>query len=464
MKKYDVFISYSRTDKAFAQSVCQVFDAYKKYYKFEYFFDTSEIVIKNEYLERMAIAISQSKSMLFIASKNSYSSRFCTKELLYADEYGVGIYRYCLDKSKAPQKIDFLLIDQHYLEVELCPIEEMVRQVLSETLKQDIKPLSEFQRDEYDVVPNPTPSVKDKLKGWTNVLVYLSLAFVVLFYAIRTCTDSSNEVSTPTTMVSEVLVVKDTLKKEPVPQAAENKKSASTPNPAIPPADSKIGGIDMVFVKGGTFTMGATAEQGSDAYSNEKPTHSVTVSDFYIGKYEVTQAQWKAVMGSNPSKFTGDNNPVEQVSWNDIQEFITKLNAQTGKKYRLPTEAEWEYAARGGNQSKGYKYSGSNSIGDVAWYYSNTSYNTYPVGQKTPNELGIYDMSGNVGEWCQDLYGYYSSEAQTNPTGPSSGSDRVLRGGSWCSYARFCRVSYRSCSNPDDPGINYGFRLACSAE
>ena len=230
--------------------------------------------------------------------------------------------------------------------------------------------------------------------------------------------------------------------------------------------NANIGNIEMVYVKGGTFTMGATAEQGSDAFSNEKPTHSVTVSDFYIGKYEVTQAQWKAVMGSNPSNWTGDNLPVEKVSWDDVQEFIQKLNAQTGKKFRLPTEAEWEYAARGGNQSKGYKYSGSNSISEVAWYDGNSGDKTHPVGQKTPNELGIYDMSGNVWEWCQDWYSSsaYSSSSQTNPTGPSSGSYRVLRGGSWGSNAGRCRVSNRSFTFPDYRDSYYGFRLACSVE
>ena len=229
---------------------------------------------------------------------------------------------------------------------------------------------------------------------------------------------------------------------------------------------STIAGFEMVYVKGGTFTMGATAEQGSDAYDDEKPTHSVTLSDFYIGKYEVTQAQWKAVMGSNPSYFKGDNLPVENVSWNDIQEFIKKLNAQTGKRFRLPTEAEWEYAARGGNQSKGYKYSGSNSISEVAWYDGNSGDKTHPVGQKTPNELGIYDMSGNVWEWCQDWYSSsaYSSSSQTNPTGPSSGSSRVLRGGSWYYYARYCRVSNRSFSGPAGRNGSSGFRLACLSE
>ena len=217
----------------------------------------------------------------------------------------------------------------------------------------------------------------------------------------------------------------------------------------------------MVYVKGGTFTMGATAEQGSDAYDNEKPVHSVTLSDYYIGKYEVTQAQWKAIMGSSQSIWEGDNLPVGNVSWNDIQEFITRLNAQTGKRFRLPTEAEWEYAARGGNKSKGYKYSGSNNVDDVAWYFDNSSLETHPVGQKSPNELGIYDMSGNVMEWCQDCYGSYGSSSQTNPTGPNSGSDRVLRGGGCYDSARFCRVSDRSAhgSASDCRSNNCGFRL-----
>ena len=238
----------------------------------------------------------------------------------------------------------------------------------------------------------------------------------------------------------------------------------STPTQSPSTAYTNIGGIEMVYVKGGTFTMGATAEQGSDANDDEKPTHSVTVSDFYIGKYEVTQAQWRAVMGSNPSKFTGDNNPVEQVSWKDIQRFIKNLNAKTGKKFRLPTEAEWEYAARGGNQSKGYKYSGSNNISEVDWYKNNSNINTHPVGQKRPNELGIYDMTGNVLEWCQDWKGDYSSSSQTNPTGPSRGSIRVLRGGSWLHPAGYCRVTNRGGDNPANRRTFVGFRLACSTE
>ena len=212
----------------------------------------------------------------------------------------------------------------------------------------------------------------------------------------------------------------------------------------------------MIHVDGGTFTMGATAEQGSDAYSAESPTHRVTLSDFSIGETEVTQALWLAVMGTNPSYFTPRygytedlSRPVETVTWNDCQTFISKLNELTGMHFRLPTEAEWEFAARGGNKSKGYKYAGSNRIGEVAWYWDNIpsqtsrtpGYGTQPVRTKKANELGLYDMSGNVWEWCRDKYGDYSSAAQTNPTGPTSGSLRVRRGGSW-GYRR--RRAYRA--------------------
>ncbi|MBO4772403.1 MAG: SUMF1/EgtB/PvdO family nonheme iron enzyme, partial [Bacteroidales bacterium] len=188
----------------------------------------------------------------------------------------------------------------------------------------------------------------------------------------------------------------------------------------------------MIFVQGGTFQMGATSEQGDDAFDWEKPVHSVTLSDYYIGETEVTQGLWKAVMGNNPSNFAkGDNYPVDSVSWYDVQDFLKKLNAKTGRTFCLPTEAQWEFAARGGNKSQRFKYNGSNNIDDFAWYNGNSNSQTHAVKQKLPNELGIYDMSGNVWEWCQDWYGQYSNVAVTNPQGASSGSSRVLRGGSW---------------------------------
>lgn len=216
---------------------------------------------------------------------------------------------------------------------------------------------------------------------------------------------------------------------------------------------------NMVWVDGGTFRMGATSEQGSEI-SDEKPVHSVTLSGYYIGKTEVTQVLWQAVMGSNPSYFEGDDLPVEQVSWDDCQEFIRKLNSLTGQNFRLPTEAEWEFACRGGNNSRGYKYSGSNYIDNVAWYDGNSGDKTHPVAMKSPNELGIYDMSGNVWEWCADWYGDYSSGRQTNPKGPYGGSYRVIRGGSWFICARGCRSSFRFNSFPSSRLDYLGLRLA----
>ncbi len=218
--------------------------------------------------------------------------------------------------------------------------------------------------------------------------------------------------------------------------------------------------FEMIPIEGGTFTMGATPEQGSDASGSEKPAHQVTLSSYAIGKYEVTQALWTAVMGNNPSRFKGDNLPVEQVSWDDCQKFIKKLNSLTGQNFRLPTEAEREFAARGGGKSNGYKYSGSNDWDEVAWYWNNSGSKTHAVGTKKPNELGIYDMSGNVWEWCNDWSGDYQSTAVTNPTGPSSGISRVFRGGSWNDDARCCRVSRRSWCSPDYRVNDMGLRLA----
>ncbi len=243
--------------------------------------------------------------------------------------------------------------------------------------------------------------------------------------------------------------------------------SSDNGNGGTPAFDGKdkvftVNGVSfkMIAVKGGTFTMGATSEQ-TGANSDESPTHSVTLSDCYIGETEVTQELWSAVMGSNPSNFTGNmQRPVEKVSWNDCQAFIAKLNELTGETFRLPTEAQWEYAARGGNQAQGRLYSGSYAIDEVAWYGSNSSSTTHPVKTKAPNELGIYDMSGNVWEWCSDWYGSYSSAAQTDPTGPSTGSSRVARGGSWGDYATGCRVAFRGIITPTNSISILGLRLA----
>lgn len=222
-----------------------------------------------------------------------------------------------------------------------------------------------------------------------------------------------------------------------------------------------VGGVSfkMIRVEHGSFMMGATPET-EFPFDSEKPAHEVTISkDYYMGETQVTQELWQAVMGENPSVFNGEKNPVVYVSWNDCQEFIKKLNALTGKQFRLPTEAEWEYAARGGKHSESYIYSGSNSVGNVAWYMDNSGVMSHDVKTKIPNELGIYDMSGNVSEWCSDWYGSYSYNPQTNPEGPENGNRKVVRGGCFTHDDSYCRVSDRNDASPSWCDSGCGFRL-----
>ena len=263
------------------------------------------------------------------------------------------------------------------------------------------------------------------------------------------------------TLSKEATVIRNTVAQPTVAQQPVVQPTVTNSDNISIPVKNGIS-IDMIRVEVGTFTMGATPEK-EDLYDDEKPTHKVTLTnDYYIGKYEVTQALWQAVMDNNPSYFKGYDLPVEQVSWDDCQEFLSKLNKITGKNFRLPTEAEWEFAARGGKKSRGYQYSGSNNISDVAWYEVNSGNKPHDVGSKQANELGIYDMTGNVREWCQDWYGKYSSSSQTNPTGATSGSDRVFRGGSWGNSARLCRSSGRDGITPGFRDSSLGLRLVLS--
>ena len=244
----------------------------------------------------------------------------------------------------------------------------------------------------------------------------------------------------------------------------EKYKSSSDSKKEIPQVETiPIPGtniaFNMVHVEGGMFMMGAN-ESDDDAKDNEKPAHQVVLSDYWIGETQVTQELWEAVMGDNPSLFTVDPNcPVENVSWVDCKAFISKLNTLTGKKFRLPTEAEWEFAARGGNKSKGYMYAGGNDINDVARYKDNSGKKTNPVGELAPNELGLYDMSGNVWEWCQDEFEDYSiTQAQQKES--KIGVEYVVRGGAWFSPAINCRVSFRYSFKPSYTDTDLGLRLA----
>lgn len=244
-------------------------------------------------------------------------------------------------------------------------------------------------------------------------------------------------------------------------QSSLPEQQANSPSGSIIPITAGDVTFNMILVEGGTFTMGATAEQKAP-FEYDIPAHQVTLSSYYIGETEVTQALWQAVMGRNPSYFKGDNLPVESVSWDDCQDFIKKLNGMTGRTFRLPTEAEWEFAARGGNKSRHTRYSGSKRINEVAWWTSNSKSKTHPVKSKKANELGIYDMSGNVTEWCQDWYCIYESSPQNNPVGPSTGHYRVHRGGSWDGGTRNISVSAKSSTRPNAGFWYHGLRLVLS--
>ena len=228
--------------------------------------------------------------------------------------------------------------------------------------------------------------------------------------------------------------------------------------------------FEMVEVEGGNFYMGAQKDYTDglnydlQAYQIESPVHSVNISKYAISKYEVTQQQWNAAMGYNPSTILGDKLPVESVTWEQVQEFIAVLNETSGLNYRLPTEAEWEFAAKGGVKTESFKYSGYSVIGACAWYYSNSESTTHEVGTKNPNELGIYDMTGNVREWCNDWFDYYTSSDVDNPQGPDYGDTKINRGGSWTTPAVNCRNSYRHTNFPNEASHDLGFRLVLSIE
>lgn len=283
---------------------------------------------------------------------------------------------------------------------------------------------------------------------------YVQLISLALFFSLF-----SQSMRGQTKVITQKSEKKSSIQKESIRKpirSSSKKTNAVTRSETTSKKEIVIQNLvnNMVYVEGGAFTMGATIEQGADVSDDEKPAHRVIVSSFSIGKYEVTQEEWYAVMGSSPSHFKGSKRPVEQISWTDCQNFIEKLNKITGKHFRLPTEAEWEYAARGGKHSKHYKYAGGDDLDVIAWYNENSGEETQEVGQKQANELGLYDMAGNVWEWCSD-----SKQDYALPRHQLDGN-RVNRGGSWQSGGSQCRVSFRFDDSTDERFKTLGFRLA----
>ena len=463
---YDVFISYSRKDSAIADKICKVFDNVG----ITYFIDRQGVGGGFEFPEVLANAILESKIVLFLASKNSYESKFTNSELTFAfnEKPKNSILPYIIDGSTMPPELRFIFSSINRRTIESHPIETtLLNDILlllgrgdeignvCKMIDKKIENQEEFQNEIeeteqeveslYESLKNLSSKTKKRVLAWSICIIISML--LIIFGSFFYKNNSKDE----DVLTEDVNIISERRKVEKMFEIADTISS---------PYIENIKNINMlmVYVEGGTFTMGAD-EQDRYASDDEKPSHQVSVDSYYIGAFEVTQAQWRAIMGHNPSYFIGDSLPVESVSWYGAQEFCKKMSALTGKNYRLPTEAEWEYAARGGNKSKGTLYSGSNNIDEVAWYKANSEGKIHPVGVKLPNELGLYDMSGNVWEWCSDRCGSYSSSLQINPRGSASGSYQVNRGGCMRNDARGCRVSNRHGGTLTHISQYVGFRV-----
>lgn len=423
--EYDVFISYSSMDKQVADKVCQALE----YQNIKCWMAPRDIEVGQKYSEAIESAICNSKIFLIIFSKNSQSSPWVESELNIAfTEYKI-IVPLRIDNAKLEGEMRLLLNNKQWIDI--CQTSDEVFENLVTTIAKYIKKQKGGDKQNILLDKNGNslktehlePSFFRKYYMYICVAIAISAMLFSMFF--------------PKLFYTE---------KEPCITFTVNNVS-----------------FDMIYVKGDTFEMG---EIKTNDNPFDMPKHMVTLSDFYIGKYTVTQALWIAVMNDNPSDYKGENLPVNNVSWHDCQAFVNKLNAITKKKFALLTEAQWEFAARGGIKSKGYNYSGSNNLSDVGWYDDNSDQTMHTVGMKKPNELGVYDMSGNIEEWCSDWYiDWYNVQecnSEVNPTGPAKGKDgmTVVRNGSFTGSEYGCRIFTRNYFPGESGSALIGFRLA----
>lgn len=472
--KRNVFISYSRHDYIDKQgiiipgnSVSMILDALDKN-KITYWIDKEGIYSGDEFKGVLASAIEQADVFVFISSESSNKSTWTAKEINVAVYEKKVIIPVRIDDAKYNSSVKFDLVGLDFINFQSNPtlaLQELVKSIKKQMkntgadvgkIKEEIKAI---QKEGYQLYAQEK-RLYDEIAAKKRLIGEGTMPCPVC--------DETNEVNNLYCPRCGWAFVPFTSKKLDEKRLNTHRRvwnglnsgnkapEVVTSNLPVPIKEL----IDnMVKVEGGTFVMGGTCEQGEEAFSDEKPPHKVTLSSFYIGRYPITQEQWKVVMGNNPSYFQGDRHPVEQDNWMDCQDFVQKLSDMTGMKFRLPTEAEWEYAARGGNKGKGYKYSGGNLLPQIAWYNENSGGTSHEVGLKAPNELGLYDMSGNIWEWVQDWKGDYTEDELTNPTGPKTGEERIRRGGGWNREHDRCRVSYRGDDQPDLRYRSLGLRV-----
>lgn len=465
---YDIFISYKHFSAATANNLWHRLTV-KGY---SVFYDKEEMG-RDRFDEQLFQRIEEAKDFIVVLEKHSldackdgtYKEDWFCKELMFAMSKKKNIIPVLIDGSAMPSKKDlpkelwgFELIEAPDFSLSYFDayIEKLIKKpfLLSKPSKV-VKghAVLKFRSNQECDVFNEKGEFVGKLLPDTKDSIYymLETSGEFAFTCINSLTKEEKEIFKEVQIDEERFV--NILWEKHSPTITEKHSQNSIP--------IQVKGVTfyMIPVKGGDFLMGAGMEQGDDFWPEEKPQHEVSLSDFLIAETPVTQELWNAIMTSNPSQFNDNRNPVENVSWNDCQKFINKLNELTGKSFSLPTEAQWEYAARGGQDSKGYKYSGSNSLISVGWSLVSRVRTTQCVKTKDPNELGIYDMSGNVWEWCLDKYYEYNRRKSVNPIGTSATSHHIRRGGCWAISARHCRVTSRDEQAANHRSPHQGFRL-----
>ena len=473
-EKKDVFISYSRFDYIddkeavipgnYISMIMKALDDNG----ITYWIDKKGVCSGDEFQELIATAIINSEVFLFISSEHSNKSNWIRREIALASYLKKKIIPIKLDEAIYDPSIMLTVVGLDFITLYKNPTSGL--NLLIKSIQTTIKPKVDAQKikEEISILQKQGEDLFAQQQRTLNSIISKKKLIGETHQICPVC-DQQVEINQSfcpncgwafipfhSSKLDEKRMVLS--KKIWMNKAVSSTLNQITNNSLSPCIASLID--NMVKVEGGSFMMGATKEQGEDAFGDESPAHKVTLSTYYIGRFPVTQEEWQAVMDNNPSHFEGLDKPVDSINWLDCQNFIKKLNEITGLSFRLPTEAEWEYAARGGKKSKRYKYSGGNILEQVGWFDENSNEMSHPVGQKSPNELGLYDMSGNIWEWVQDWKGEYTSDEQENPKGPLNGTERVCRGGGWNRERDRARVSYRG---DDEPNLHYcslGFRIA----